>query len=289
MGNLGAVMLAACAPGQPAASMLPSATPANTATTIPTLVPASSPTRAPSASVLPSATPANTATVSSTQVPASSPSQTPSALAASTAVAALPSCIVRPAQTEGPYFVDEKLNRTDIRSDPSDGSVKPGTPLRLVFRVSRVSNNACAPLAGVVVDVWHCDAAGIYSDVRDPGFNTAGKKFLRGYQQTDASGAAQFTTIFPGWYQGRTVHIHFKIRNNPATPGAGFDFTSQLYFDDALVDQVLAQPPYSGKGPRTMKNSGDSIFRSGGAQLIPAVVKEGPGYAATFDIGLQMG
>ena len=72
--------------------------------------------------------------------------------------AVIPSCVVRPEQTEGPYFIDEKLNRSDIRSDPSDGSVKPGVPLRLAFHVSRVSDSSCSPLSGAVVDIWQCDA-----------------------------------------------------------------------------------------------------------------------------------
>src|SRR5262249_33231810 len=114
------------------------------------------------------------------------------------AVAAdLPACVVRPAQTEGPYFVDEKLNRSDIRSEPADGSVKSGVPLRLTFSVSRIDEHSCNPLAGAVVDVWHCDALGIYSDVRDAAFDTRGKKFLRGYQVTNSNGLAEFITIYP--------------------------------------------------------------------------------------------
>lgn len=101
-----------------------------------------------------------------------------------------PACIVRPEQTEGPYFVDTKLNRSDIRVDPSDNSVRPGVPLRLEFHVSRIAGGACNPLPGAIVDVWHCDAAGVYSDVRDGRFDARGKKFLRGYQQTDADGRA---------------------------------------------------------------------------------------------------
>ena len=102
--------------------------------------------------------------------------------------ASLPSCVVRPEQTEGPYFVDEKLNRSDIRNEPSDNSSKPGVPLRLEFQVSRIAGGACAPLNGAIVDVWHCDALGVYSDVRDSKFDARGKKFLRGYQQTDTNG-----------------------------------------------------------------------------------------------------
>jgi protocatechuate 3,4-dioxygenase beta subunit len=195
-------------------------------------------------------------------------------------------CVARPALTEGPYFVDERLNRSDIRSDPADGSVKPGTPLRLTFLVSR-AGSACAPLAGATVDVWHCDALGVYSDVADPSFNTVGKRYLRGYQVTDASGAARFTTIYPGWYQGRTVHIHFKIRLAAASGGT-YDFTSQLFFDDALSDQMYAQAPYNAKGQRTVRNNGDSIYAGGGQQLTLAVTQDAQGYAATFAIGLQL-
>jgi len=199
----------------------------------------------------------------------------------------LPTCVVRPAMTEGPYFVDEKLNRTDVRSDPSDGTVKDGLPLRLVFHVSRIDAAACVALAGATVDIWHCDAAGVYSDAQDPSFNTKGKKFLRGYQVTDASGAAAFTTIYPGWYQGRAVHIHFKIRTDPNS-AQGYDFTSQLFFEDALNQKVYTQPPYAAKGQPTMTNKDDGIFQAGGDQMILQPTAEGDGYTAVFDIGLQI-
>ena len=225
------------------------------------------------------------------------PSSTPLALTAMPATKAptaasqtsLPSCIVRPQQTEGPYFVDQKLNRSDIRSDPSDGSVKEGVPLSLSFRVSKLEGSSCSPLAGATVDVWHCDALGVYSDVNDMSgmFNTSGKKFLRGYQVTDATGTAQFATIYPGWYTGRTVHIHFKIRTSTGAT-AGYEFTSQLYFDDAITDQVHAQAPYAAKGQRSIRNDGDGIYRNGGDQLTLKLAKDTQGYGATFDIGLQM-
>jgi protocatechuate 3,4-dioxygenase beta subunit len=197
-----------------------------------------------------------------------------------------PACVARPALTEGPYFVDEKLNRSDIRSDPSDGSVRQGALLTLIFRVSQLTN-ACAPLDGASVDVWHCDAAGVYSDVSDPSFSSIGKKFLRGYQVTDSSGVAKFMTIYPGWYQGRAVHIHFKIRSHISS-GSAYEFTSQLFFDDNITDEVYTQAPYNTRGQRTLKNDGDGIYRQGGSQLLLAPAKTAEGYSATFDIGLQM-
>jgi protocatechuate 3,4-dioxygenase beta subunit len=200
--------------------------------------------------------------------------------------AMLPECVVRPEQMEGPYFVDEKLNRTDIRSDPANGAVKAGVPLLLAINVSRIAGGACSPIAGAQVDLWHCDGLGVYSDVTDPRFSTVGQKFLRGYQVTDAAGTARFTTIYPGWYPGRAVHIHFKVRTDP-TAARGQEFTSQLYFDDALTDAVHARAPYASKGPRDMKNSDDRIFSRGGEQLMLAAKASDQGYAATFDIGLQ--
>lgn len=227
---------------------------------------------------------------SSGQTSAAASNQTSDASNPQTANAASGSapqgCVVRPAQTEGPYFVDEKLNRSDIRSDPSDGSVRPGTPLELTFNVSQLAKGACAPLAGAVVDVWHCDAAGVYSDVQDPSFDTRGKKYLRGYQVTDAAGRAKFATIYPGWYQGRAVHIHFSVRTNPGA-AAAHQFTSQIYFDEAVNDKVFTQPPYSTTGQR-MRNERDGIFRNGGSQLIVPVTPAGSGYAGTFDIALDM-
>jgi protocatechuate 3,4-dioxygenase beta subunit len=196
---------------------------------------------------------------------------------------AVPACVVRPQQTEGPYFVDEKLNRSDIRSDPATGEVRPGVVLDLAFNVSRVSGGACAPLAGALVDVWHCDALGAYSDVRDSGGSTVGRKFLRGYQTTDAAGLARFTTVYPGWYQGRAVHVHFKIRT-----AAGQEFTSQIYFDEAVTDRVHALEPYARRGQRRLRNDGDGLYRQGGRQLTVAPTPSGQGYATAFDIALSL-
>jgi protocatechuate 3,4-dioxygenase beta subunit len=216
---------------------------------------------------------------------------TPSEGAPQTAVAdqAVPACVVTPQLTEGPYFVDEQLFRYDIRSDPTTGEVKDGAPLYLTFNVYQVGNGACGPLAGAVVDVWQCDALGVYSDVSDPGFNTKGQKFLRGAQTTDESGTAQFLLIYPGWYQGRTVHTHFKVRTHPDA-AAGYEFTSQVFYDDALSDQVFTQMPYAAKGPRGTRNSNDGIFQQGGDVLLLDVQPsaDGQGYMATFEVGVDL-
>lgn len=198
-----------------------------------------------------------------------------------------PSCIVLPEQTEGPYFLDEHLHRSDIRADPSTGTVTPGVPFTLTLRTLRVRASECLPLAGALVDIWHCDAMGVYSDVRDPDFDTRGRKFLRGYQVTDKNGEVRFVTVYPGWYPGRTVHIHVKIRI--AEMGRRrFDFTSQLYFDDGLTDRVHTNPPYASRGPRSTRNRHDWIFRQGGDRLMLAPTPAAEGYAATFAVGLRI-
>ena len=197
-----------------------------------------------------------------------------------------PSCVVRPEQTEGPYFVDERLHRSDIRSDPTDTQLRPGTPLTLQLLVSRLDASNCQPLPGAQVDIWHCDALGLYSGVRDPGFDTVGKKFLRGYQVTDARGEVRFVTVYPGWYPGRTVHIHFKIRTAPLAQRS-VEFTSQLYFDDGLTDRVHASPPYAANGLRTTRNQHDWIFRRDGDRLMLGATATADGYTATFPISLQ--
>jgi protocatechuate 3,4-dioxygenase beta subunit len=196
---------------------------------------------------------------------------------------AAPLCILRPRQTEGPYFVDELLRRSDIRSDPSTGLIKTGTPLDLTFNVMQLVSGRCRQLPNAQVDVWHCDATGVYSDVRDPSFNTLGQRFLRGYQVTNESGIASFRTIYPGWYEGRTVHIHFKIRHAVAR---NQDFTSQIYFDDALTDRVHRAAFYAKSGTRT-RNGGDDIFLAGGRELILRVEPQGNGYAGTFNVALK--
>ena len=222
--------------------------------------------------------------------------------AAAGGTAALPACLVKPELMVGPYFLDRQLERSDIRAEPTTGQLRAGAPLALTFHVSRVDGGRCAPLADAMVDVWHCDAEGVYSGVVDEqeGFKTVGQKFLRGYQVTGADGLARFTTIYPGWYPGRAVHIHFKIRtpagvalaenapNRAPKTSSVYEFTSQLFFDEATSDRVFAQAPYAAKGQRDTTNAGDEIYGDQGRQLLLAVTPSGQGYAATFDIGLDL-
>ena len=224
--------------------------------------------------------------VSAQGSPTATPSPTP-----------LPACVVRPELTEGPYFVDGQLNRFDIRVDPRDGSIKEGLPLRLIYRVSNVTGGVCAPLAGAHVDIWHCDAEGRYSGVQDARFDTSGQMWLRGYQVTDDRGIAEFLTIVPGWYSGRAVHIHFKIRTDPEST-SGYEFTSQLFFDPAQIEKVYEDEAYAARGLPNMPNSRDNIFRQSDGLLtldMAAMTAEmladlelESGVTATFDIGLDL-
>ena len=197
-------------------------------------------------------------------------------------------CAVKPELTEGPYYVDEELARSDIRTDSATGALQAGIPLTLAFTVSRIQSDACTPLADAVVDVWHCNALGVYSDVEDPGFNTIGEDWLRGNQTTDANGAASFTTIFPGWYQGRATHIHFKIRTAAGT-GSAYEFTSQLFFPESFLSDIYTErEPYTTRGDDgRLRNANDGIYGQGGSRLLLQPVPSGAGYAATLNIGLH--
>ena len=193
-----------------------------------------------------------------------------------------PACVVTPAQTEGPYFVDERMNRDDIRVDPTTAAISPGSRLALDLRVAGVSGGRCAPLADAIVDLWQCDALGDYSGVGA----MRGRRFLRGFQRTDAHGRVRFTTIYPGAYPGRAVHIHFKVR---ASGSAGpLEFTSQLYFDDTLTDRVHAAGPYAAVASRRTHNARDGLYRQGGRELTLDVREAGDGYATTYTIGMKI-
>ncbi len=169
---------------------------------------------------------------------------------------------VSPSLTEGPFFVDEKLNRSDLTSGTTRASVINGQPLTIAFTVLKLAGGDYAPLKDAHVDVWHTDAIGVYSDEsnRMNHEDTSKQTWLRGYQVTDAQGLATFRTIVPGWYRGRTPHVHFKVRSFSAEGKSTAEFTSQLFFHDEDTDRIYANAPYNANGKRDQQNSDDGIF-----------------------------
>ena len=188
--------------------------------------------------------------------------------------AGLVTCVLSPEMTEGPYYVaaDAKL-RKDIRAG------QPGTPLALKLGVANVAS--CKPVKGAAVDIWHASAGGVYSDEQQN--DTVGQTFLRGVQKTNANGIATFTTIYPGWYQGRTVHIHVKVHIS-----GNVVHTGQLFFNDALTDAVFQKAPYASRPNRTTRNANDSIYINGGSRSLLTVKKQGAGYVATIWMGVHV-
>lgn len=183
---------------------------------------------------------------------------------AGAASGAAPACTLYPEQTQGPFYLDARLLRRDIREG------RPGAPLRLELQV--VQAGSCAPLGGVAVDVWHCDAAGLYSgyDRQLGGVTTAGQTFLRGSQVSGGDGRVLFETIYPGWYPGRTTHVHFKVH-----VGARSEATSQIYFPEETTAGVYTAPPYAARGPKDTSNAADGVVRFEGAPPL-ARVSRGP-------------
>lgn len=176
-------------------------------------------------------------------------------------------CVLTPELTEGPYYLEGDL----IRKDITEG--KPGLPLKL--KIAVMDPTTCAPLANAAVDVWHCDAQGYYSGVasNNPGPDSdpavaaevASQIFLRGIQLTDENGIAEIDTIYPGWYLGRTVHIHMKVEvegNAGTTYEDGHvSHTGQIFFDDAVSDVVYELEAYGGRdNSQRTRNDSDNIF-----------------------------
>jgi protocatechuate 3,4-dioxygenase beta subunit len=182
-------------------------------------------------------------------------------------------CVLAPEQTEGPYYLDGEKLRGNIREG------KPGVLLTL--RALVVDASTCRPIRGAALDIWHCDAAGAYSAF---GAGAASRTFLRGIQQTDAKGVASFKTIYPGWYPGRTVHIHVKVHID-----GNVVHTGQLFFPDAVTDAVYRRPPYSSRPGRDMRNADDPIFRNGGSRSLLRLRRKGAAYVATITMGVQRG
>jgi protocatechuate 3,4-dioxygenase beta subunit len=188
-------------------------------------------------------------------------------------------CVMTPAKTVGPYFVDEKLKRSDVRGGQG------GVPLTLTMHVFDADKD-CAPVSGAAVDIWHCNAGGLYSDIAANG--TTGQTWLRGLQTTDGDGKVTFTTMWPGWYSGRAIHIHFKVR---VYDGAAetLEFTSQMFFTDEMNATILKQAPYNTRGSTPdVTDATDNIYGSDGAKLLLAPTADGRGgYSADFSVGVS--
>ena len=195
-----------------------------------------------------------------------------------------PSGVLTPSTDEGPYFVDERLLRSDIRTDAAGTVPEEGVPLTLLLRLVDARGD-CPPVEGAHVDVWHCNAYGTYSD--EPSEKTAGRTFLRGCQLSDSDGSVRFTTIFPGWYAGRAVHVHLKARLL-RVERVTYDFTTQLFFDEGVIGEILTgRPPYDARGRPEVSNADDYIYRVDGPDLTVPLTAEARGYRGAIVIGLD--
>ena len=181
------------------------------------------------------------------------------------------SCVLTPEQTEGPYYISGEKFRRDI----TEG--KPGVPLLLRLKV--VDASTCRPIKGAAVDVWHADALGVYSGF---GSGARSRTFMRGIQRTDRNGLARFRSVYPGWYQGRTVHIHVKVH-----VAGNVVHTGQLYFPDRMTDKVFRRKPYSRRPRRSTRNATDFVFAQGGRRSLLGLRKVGSAYVGSITMGVS--
>ncbi len=201
-----------------------------------------------------------------------------------------PPCVPAPALTAGPYWMETGLDRADLRWDShhlASPDPRPGVPLALELRLLAVSAEGCVPLRGARVDLWHCDAAGIYSDV--PASGTGGQDFLRGYQVAGSDGRVAFLTIYPGWYAGRAVHVHARVRVFDAWSEVSTETTTQLFFDDAVTDLVHGTEPYASRGPRDTRNAADPVLGGRGALLLRMDGDLRAGFRGSLDLPVRAG
>jgi len=181
------------------------------------------------------------------------------------------SCVLTPEQTEGPYYIAGEKFRRDI----TEG--RAGVPLLLRLRV--VDASTCRPIRNAAVDIWHADALGVYSGF---GSGARSRTFMRGIQRTDVKGLARFRTVYPGWYRGRTVHIHVKVHL-----AGNVVHTGQLYFPDSLTDKVFRRRPYSRRPRRTTRDADDFVFAQGGRRSMLALRKVGSAYVGAITMGVN--
>jgi protocatechuate 3,4-dioxygenase beta subunit len=180
-------------------------------------------------------------------------------------------CAVTPTETIGPYPSLADFFRSDIREGKS------GTQLTLTIKVVAASAS-CAPVSGANVEIWHVDAAGNYSQY---GTQTT-QTFLRGIQTTNSSGEVTFTTIYPGWYQGRATHIHVEVTINGVSRKA-----TQIAFPESVNNSVHRSGVYASRGSNPMSNASDGIFADSlSSELVTPSGDTTSGYSATFQVGI---
>ncbi len=203
---------------------------------------------------------------------------------------AAPDCVLTPGQEEGPFYIDLARIRRDIAAD------RPGVPLALALTV--VDSNTCEPIRDAAVDIWHCDAMGVYSG--EPSEGSAGTTYLRGIQLTDRAGLAEFDTVYPGQYPGRTTHIHVKVhtggrRSDGSYSGGHVSHTGQLFTTDRRDAEVFALAPYDRNTAEITPRDADFIFREqAGASSALALSRAGGslaggGFVASATLGVDPG
>ena len=201
-------------------------------------------------------------------------------------VTGLASCSETLEGEEGPYFVDDSATgylRSNILSNLDGTSTQTGVPLTLNIYVFD-SENSCVAMQGVQVDIWQCNSAGVYS--AESAESTTGQSWLRGYQLTDATGKVSFTTILPGWYSGRTNHIHLRFRSTYDETDTSGSNTAQLFFDQTLVNTLATTvAPYSTEGTNPTTNASDRVYTTEekGTTLLTLTGSTAAGYTATFN------
>ena len=181
-------------------------------------------------------------------------------------------CLLTPEATEGPYWIEHSLTRRNI----TEG--KPGLPLLIRFTV--LNARTCKPIKNADLEIWHTDALGAYSAV-----NGATTRFMRGHQKTNVTGKAEFLTVFPGWYRGRTPHIHMKV-----AVGDSAVHTGQVFFNERITAAVYRQAPYAGRGQSDTPHSRDSIYEQAGGSTAELELTKRTGglkgYVGTIAIGV---
>jgi protocatechuate 3,4-dioxygenase beta subunit len=209
----------------------------------------------------------------------------PRLLGGAAAARAASTCLLSPEVTEGPYWISNHLTRRDI----TEG--RPGIPLAL--RMSVLDASTCAPIGGADVEIWHADAQGVYSGYggasppSGPGGHATpenSKRFLRGHQRANAAGVVRFDTIYPGWYRGRTAHIHLKVH-----VGGAVVHTGQMFFPDRTSDAVYRTAAYRAHGQPDTTNARDGIYaQAGGSRAVLRLARRASGgYRGSIALGVR--